>query len=168
MGTADDFLDRYAALPSAERNSAGVRPPSASLRLSVLYRPIQPPSSSMKRAGGPVRPVPAVPELPLEQAEEAPPSPRCPGCSPWRTGLATLIWTVPGGAQETGRPCARSCARAAGRGCLGTAPVNSVYDFDDRVVLNINFTDDGKTVTREKVLGSSAVDNVPTCWDRTR
>ena len=51
MGSADDFLDRYAALPSAERNSAGVRPPSASLRLSVLYRPIQPPSSSMKRAG---------------------------------------------------------------------------------------------------------------------
>ena len=39
-GTADDFLDRYAALPSAARNSAGVRPPSASLRLSVLYRPI--------------------------------------------------------------------------------------------------------------------------------
>lgn len=35
-GTADDFLDRYAALPSAARNSAGVRPPSASLRLSVL------------------------------------------------------------------------------------------------------------------------------------
>lgn len=50
-GTADDFLDRYAALPSAARNSAGVRPPSASLRLSVLYRPIQPPSSSMKRSG---------------------------------------------------------------------------------------------------------------------
>lgn len=36
FGTADDFLDRYAALPSAARNSAGVRPPSASLRLSVL------------------------------------------------------------------------------------------------------------------------------------
>lgn len=36
IGTADDFLDRYAALPSAARNSAGVRPPSASLRLSVL------------------------------------------------------------------------------------------------------------------------------------
>lgn len=35
-GTADDFLDRHAALPSAARNSAGVRPPSASLRLSVL------------------------------------------------------------------------------------------------------------------------------------
>lgn len=35
-GTADDFLDRYAALPSAARNSDGVRPPSASLRLSVL------------------------------------------------------------------------------------------------------------------------------------
>ena len=51
MGTADDFLDRYAALPSAERNSAGVRPPSASLRLSVLYRPSWRPSSSMKRAG---------------------------------------------------------------------------------------------------------------------
>ena len=55
-----------------------------------------------------------------------------------------------------------------GRDCLGTAPVNSVYVFDDRVVLNINFTDDAKTVTREEVLGSSAVDNVPTCWDRTR
>ena len=71
------------------------------------------------------------------------------------------MWTVPGGAQEPGRPCARSCARAAGRGCLGTAPVNSVYVFDDRVVLNINFTDDAKTVTREEVLGSSAVDNAP-------
>ncbi len=55
-----------------------------------------------------------------------------------------------------------------GRGCLGTAPVNSVYVFDDQVVLNINFTDDAKTVTREEVLGSSAVDNVPACWDRTR
>ena len=43
MGTADDFLDRYAALPSAERNSGG----------------------------DPVRPVPAMPELLLEQAEEA-------------------------------------------------------------------------------------------------
>ena len=51
MGTGDDFLDRYAALPSAGRNSAGVRPPSASLRLSVLYRPSWRPSSSMKRAG---------------------------------------------------------------------------------------------------------------------
>ena len=46
-------------------------------------------------------------------------------------------------------------------GRLGTAPVNSVYVFDDRVVLNINFTDDAKTVTREEVLGSSAVDNAP-------
>ena len=54
-----------------------------------------------------------------------------------------------------------------GRDCLGTAPVNSVYVFDDRVVLNINFTDDAKTVTREEVFGSSAVDNVLTCWDRT-
>ena len=44
---------------------------------------------------------------------------------------------------------------------MGTAPVNSVYVFDDRVVLNINFTDDAKTVTREEVLGSSAVDNAP-------
>ena len=78
------------------------------------------------------------------------------------------MWTVPGGAQETGRPRARSCARAAERGCLGTVPVNSVYVFDDRVVLNINFTDDAKTVTREEVLGSSAMDNVPACWDRTR
>ena len=32
--------------------------------------------------------------------------------------------------------------------------VNSVYVFDDRVVLNFNFTDDAKTVTREEVLGS--------------
>lgn len=78
------------------------------------------------------------------------------------------MWTVPGGAQETGGPCTRSCARAAGRGYLGTAPVNSVDVFDDRVVLNIKFTDDAKTVTREKVLGSSAVGNVPTCWDQTR
>ncbi len=53
-------------------------------------------------------------------------------------------------------------------GRLGTAPVNSVYVFDDRVVLNINFTDDAKTVTREEVLGSSAMDNAPACWDRTR
>ena len=67
-----------------------------------------------------------------------------------------------------GRPCARSCVRAAGRGCLGTAPVNSVYVFDDRVVLNINFTDDAKTVTREEVLGSSAMVNIPVCWGRTR
>ena len=39
--------------------------------------------------------------------------------------------------------------------------VNSVYVFDDRVVLNFNFTDDAKTVTREEVLGSNAVDNAP-------
>ena len=39
--------------------------------------------------------------------------------------------------------------------------INSVYVFDDRVVLNFNFTDDAKTVTREEVLGSSAVDNAP-------
>ena len=119
MGTADDFLDRYAALPSAERSSAGVRPPSASQHLSVLYRPIQPPSSSMKRAG-----VQSDQSLPCQNSflsrPKKPPSPRCPSCSPWRTGLATLMWTVPGGAQETGGPCTRSCARAAGRGCLGT------------------------------------------------
>ena len=36
-----------------------------------------------------------------------------------------------------------------------------IYVFDDRVVLNFNFTDDAKTVTREEVLGSSAVDNAP-------
>ena len=36
--------------------------------------------------------------------------------------------------------------------------VNSVYVFDDRVVLNFNFTDDSKTISREEVLGSSAVD----------
>ena len=39
--------------------------------------------------------------------------------------------------------------------------VNSVYVFDDRVVLNFNFTDDAKTISREEVLGSSAVDNAP-------
>ena len=39
--------------------------------------------------------------------------------------------------------------------------VNSVYVFDDRVVLNFNFTDDAKTVTREEVLGSSTVENAP-------
>ena len=39
--------------------------------------------------------------------------------------------------------------------------VNSVYVFDDRVVLNFNFTDDSKTISREEVLGSSVVDNAP-------
>ena len=39
--------------------------------------------------------------------------------------------------------------------------VNSVYVFDDQVVLNFNFTDDSKTISREEVLGSSAVDNAP-------
>ena len=39
--------------------------------------------------------------------------------------------------------------------------VNSVYILNDRVVLNFNFMDDAKTVTREEVLGSSAVDNTP-------
>ena len=41
--------------------------------------------------------------------------------------------------------------------------VNSVYVFDDRVVLNFNFTDDSKTISREEVLGSSAVENAPPC-----
>ena len=67
-----------------------------------------------------------------------------------------------------GRAACAFLREGCGRGCLGTAPVNSVYVFDDQVVLNINFTDDAKTVTREEVLGSSAVDNVPACWDRTR
>ena len=31
--------------------------------------------------------------------------------------------------------------------------------FDDRVVRNLSFTDDAKRVTREEVLGSSAVEN---------
>ena len=39
--------------------------------------------------------------------------------------------------------------------------VNSVYVLNDRVVLNFNFMDDAKTVTREEVLGSPAVDNAP-------
>ena len=39
--------------------------------------------------------------------------------------------------------------------------VNSVYVFDDRVVLNFNFTDDSKTISREEVLGSSTVENAP-------
>lgn len=33
--------------------------------------------------------------------------------------------------------------------------------FDDRVVRNLSFTDDAKRVTREEVLGSSAVENAP-------
>ena len=39
--------------------------------------------------------------------------------------------------------------------------IKSVYVFDDRVVLNFNFTDDSKTISREEVLGSSAVENAP-------
>ena len=39
--------------------------------------------------------------------------------------------------------------------------VNSVYVFDDRVVLNFNFTDDSQMISREEVLGSSAVENAP-------
>ena len=46
--------------------------------------------------------------------------------------------------------------------------VNSVYVFDDRVVLNFNFTDDSKTISREEVLGSSAVDNAPSKKTPTR
>lgn len=107
METADDFLDRYAALPSAERNSAGVRPPSASLRLSVLYRPIQPPpSSSMKRAG-----VHSDQSLPCQNSflsrPKKPSIAALSGLQPLATGLATLMWTVPGGAQETGGPYMR-------------------------------------------------------------
>ena len=155
MGTADDFLDCYAALPSAERNSAGVRPPSASLRLSVLYRPIQPPSSSMKRAG-----VQSDQSLPCQNSFLS---------RPKKPSIAALSGLQPL-ADWIGYTDVDSSERGTrdGKDCLGTAPVNSVYVFDDRVVLNINFTDDAKTVTREEVLGSSAVDNVPTCWGRTR
>ena len=46
--------------------------------------------------------------------------------------------------------------------------VNSVYVFDDRVVLNFNFTDDSKTISREEVLGSSAVDNAPAFLHQNR
>ena len=67
-----------------------------------------------------------------------------------------------------GRAAYAFLRESRGEGLPGYVPVNSVYVFDDRVVLNINFTDDAKTVTREEVLGSSAVDNVPVCWDRTR
>lgn len=73
MGTADDFLDRYAALPSAERNSAGVRPPERiAAPLRIVSADPAPPELLDEAGGGPFRPVPAVPELPLEQAEEAP------------------------------------------------------------------------------------------------
>ena len=142
MGTADDFLDRYAALPSAERNSAGVRPPSASLRPSVLYRPIQPPSSSMKRAG--------------VQSDQSLPCQNSFLTRPKKPSIAALS-----GLQPLADWIGYTDMDSSGRGCLGTTPVNSVYVFDDRVVLNINFTDDAKTVTREEVLGSSAVDNAP-------
>ena len=51
-------------------------------------------------------------------------------------------------------PRGRHCAR-------GDVYKRQVYVFDDRVVLNFNFTDDSKTISREEVLGSSAVDNAP-------
>lgn len=41
---------------------------------------------------------------------------------------------------------------------------SSFYVLDDRVVLHLNFTDYAKMVTREEVLGSSAVDNAPPTW----
>ena len=167
MGTADDFLDRYAALPSAERNLAGVRPPSASLRLSVLYRPIQPPSSSMKRAG-----VQSDQFLPCQSSFlSRPKKPSIAALSELQPLAGWIGYTDVDSSGRGARDGKAVCAflrEGRGRGCLGMAPVNSVYVFDDPVVLNINFTDDAKTVTREEVLGSSAVHNVPACWDRTR
>ena len=166
MGTADDFLDRYAALPSAERSSAGVRPPSASLHLSVLYRPIQPPSSSMKRAG--------------VQSDQSVPCQNSFLSRPKKPSIAALSELQPladwigytdvdssGRGARDGRAVYAFLRESRGEGLPGYVPVNSVYVFDDRVVLNINFTDDAKTVTREEVLGSSAMDNVPVCWGRT-
>ena len=166
MGTADDFLDRYAALPSAERNSAGVRPPSASLCLSVLYRPIQPPSSSMKRAG--VQPDQSLPcQNSFLSRPKKPSIAALSGLQPLADWIGYTDVDSSGRGARDGRAVYAFLREGRGRDCLGTAPVNSVYVFDDRVVLNINFTDDAKTVTREEVFGSSAVDNVPTCWDRT-
>lgn len=166
MGTADDFLDRYAALPSAERNSAGVRPPSASLRLSVLYRPIQPPSSSMKRAG--VQPDQSLPcQNSFLSRPKKPSIAALSGLQPLADWTGYTDVDSSGRGARDGRAVYAFLREGRGRGCLGTAPVNSVYVFDDRVVLDIKFTDDAKTVTREEMLGSSAVDNVPTCWDRT-
>lgn len=119
MGTADDFLDRYAALPSAERSSAGVRPPSASLHLSVLYRPIQPPSSSMKRAG-----VQSDQSLPCQNSFlSRPKKPSIAALSELQPLADWIGYTdvdSSGRGARDGRPCTRSCARAAGRGCLGT------------------------------------------------
>ena len=170
MGTADDFLDRYAALPSAERNSAGVRPPSASLRLSVLYRPIQPPSSSMKRAG-----VQSDQSLPCQNSflsrPKKPSIAALSGLQPLADWIGYTDVDSSGKGARDGKAVCAFLREGRGEGLpgyVGTAPVNSVYVFDDRVVLNIKFTDDAKTVTREEVLGSSAMDNVPACWDRTR
>ena len=39
--------------------------------------------------------------------------------------------------------------------------VNSVYIFEDRVVLNFNFKENAKTVPLREVLGSSADGNGP-------
>ena len=39
--------------------------------------------------------------------------------------------------------------------------VNSVYVFEDRVVLNFNFKENAKTVSLREVLGSSADGNGP-------
>ena len=70
MGTADDFLDRYAALPSGAElgRRAATERIAAPLRI-VSADPA--PELLDEAGGGPVRPVPAVPELLLEQAEEA-------------------------------------------------------------------------------------------------
>ena len=125
LGTADDFLDRYAALPSAARNSAGARPPSALLRLSVLYRPIQPPELLDEAGGGPARPVPAVPELPLEQAEEA--------------LHRRVVWAAALGGHAPGEavPLAdRNPAGPAVRKCveIGTLKLRKSVKFDGQII----------------------------------
>ena len=163
MGTADDFLDRYAALPSAERNSATERI-AAPLRIVSA----DPAPKLLDEAAG----VQSDQSLPCQNSflsrPKKPSIAALSGLQPLADWIGYTDVDSSGGAQETRGPCTRSCARAAGRGCLGAAPVNSVYVLDDRVVLNINFTDDAKTVTREEVLGSSAVDNVPTYWGQIR
>ena len=72
MGTADDFLDRYAPTP---QRGAELGRRAATERIAAPLRIVSadPAPELLDEAGGggPVRPVPAVPELLLEQAEEA-------------------------------------------------------------------------------------------------
>ena len=143
---------------------------TATERIAVPLRIVSadpaPPSSSMKRAR-----VHSDQSLPCQNSflsrRKKPSIAALSGLQPLADWIGYTDVDSSGRGARDGRAVYAFLREGRGRDCLGTAPVNSVYVFDDRVVLNINFTDDAKTVTREEVFGSSAVDNVPTCWDRT-